>query len=110
MRRRKAARKGLWLGLPSLCMMVAGAWAQAAGTGCPVPVDINHADAAQLRCLPGIGEKRAAAIVAFREAHGPFPGPASLAAVVGPKMAQTLRARVVVTPVSPLTEKTALLR
>ncbi|WP_226822131.1 ComEA family DNA-binding protein [Acidithiobacillus ferridurans] len=100
MRRRKTARKGLWLGLASLCMMAAGAWAQAAGTGCPVAVDINHADAARLRCLPGIGEKRSAAIVAFREAHGPFPGPASLAAVLGPKMAQTLRARVVVTPVS----------
>ncbi|MHB8211994.1 MAG: ComEA family DNA-binding protein [Acidithiobacillus sp.] len=53
-----------------------------------------------MRCLHGIGEKRAAAIVAFREAHGPFPGPASLAAVVGPKMAQALRERVVVTPIS----------
>ena len=53
MRRRKAGRKGLWLGLASLCMMAAGAWAQAAGTGCPVAVDINHADAARLRCLPG---------------------------------------------------------
>jgi len=94
------ARKGLWLGLPFLCMMAAGAWAQAAETGCPVPVDINHADVAQLRCLHSIGEKRAAAMVAFREAHGPFPGPASLAAVVGPKMAQALRERVVVTPIS----------
>ncbi|MCK9188005.1 helix-hairpin-helix domain-containing protein [Acidithiobacillus sp.] len=55
---------------------------------------------AQLRCLHGIGEKRAAAMVAFREAHGPFPGPASLAAVVGPKMAQALREKVVVTPAS----------
>ena len=100
MRQMKATRKGLWLGLPSLCMMAAGAWAQAAGTDCPVAVDINHADAARLRCLPGIGVKRSAAIVAFREAHGPFPGPASLAAVVGPKVAQALRARVTVTPVS----------
>ena len=102
MRQMKAARKEWWLGLslPSLCMMAAGAWAQAAGTGCPTAIDINLADAARLRCLPGIGEKRAAAIVAFRTAHGPFPGPASLAAVIGPKMAQALRARVVVTQVS----------
>ncbi|WP_255305381.1 ComEA family DNA-binding protein [Acidithiobacillus ferrivorans] len=83
----------------------------------PALVDINHADSAQLRGLRGIGEKRAAAIVAFREAHGPFPGPASLAAVVGPKLAQSLRERVVVSAISqssvvaaPLTEKTALLR
>ena len=72
----------------------------AAAKDCPAPVDINHADVAQLRCLHGIGEKRAAAMVAFREAHGPFPGPASLAAVVGPTMAQALREKVVVTPTS----------
>ncbi|WP_232821461.1 ComEA family DNA-binding protein [Acidithiobacillus ferrivorans] len=66
----------------------------------PALVDINHADSAQLRGLRGIGEKRAAAIVAFRAAHGPFPGPASLAAVVGPKLAQSLRERVVVSAIS----------
>ncbi|MHB1735565.1 MAG: ComEA family DNA-binding protein [Acidithiobacillus sp.] len=100
MRLLKTSWRGLWLPLSALCMICAGGSALAAGKDCPAPVDINHADVAQLRCLHGIGEKRAAAIVAFREAHGPFPGPASLAAVVGPKMALSLRERVVVSTIS----------
>ena len=36
------------------------------------PVDINTADAAALQGLPGIGETKAAAIIAHREANGPF--------------------------------------
>lgn len=35
-------------------------------------VDINTAPAAELDKLPGIGEKLAAAIVSYREAHGGF--------------------------------------
>ena len=35
-------------------------------------IDLNHAPAADLQRLPGIGEKRALAIVAWREEHGPF--------------------------------------
>lgn len=35
-------------------------------------IDINTAPAEALRELPGIGEKRAADIVAYREANGPF--------------------------------------
>lgn len=35
-------------------------------------VDINTADAARLCTLPGIGESRAADIIAYREANGPF--------------------------------------
>jgi competence protein ComEA helix-hairpin-helix repeat region len=35
-------------------------------------VDINTADAALLDTLPGIGPSKAAAIVAYRNAHGPF--------------------------------------
>ena len=41
--------------------------AEAAG-----PIDINTADAAALQTLPGIGKTKAAAIIAHREAHGPF--------------------------------------
>ncbi len=41
-----------------------------AGAG---PVDINTADAATLAsAMNGVGEKKAATIVAYREAHGPF--------------------------------------
>jgi competence protein ComEA len=37
------------------------------------PIDINTADAATLAsAMNGVGEKKAATIVAYREAHGPF--------------------------------------
>lgn len=35
-------------------------------------ININTADAETLQTLPGIGEKRAADIIAYREEHGPF--------------------------------------
>ena len=35
-------------------------------------IDINTADAYDLQRLPGIGEKRAQAILDYREEHGPF--------------------------------------
>ena len=35
-------------------------------------VDLNTADAAALCALPGIGERKAEAIVAYRAEHGPF--------------------------------------
>ena len=42
-------------------------------------IDLNTASATELEKLPGVGPKKAAAIVADREANGPF---ASLQAVV----------------------------
>lgn len=35
-------------------------------------ININTAAAAELSVLPGVGEKRAQAIIEYREAHGPF--------------------------------------
>ncbi len=56
-------------------------------------VDPNSADAAELRQLPGIGEKLANAIVEDRLINGPFRTPADLRRVkgIGPKTVESLR-------------------
>lgn len=46
-------------------------------------VDLNRADVAELDALPGIGEARARAIVAFRDSAGPFRQVADLILVRG---------------------------
>lgn len=35
-------------------------------------VEVNSASEHEFACLPGIGEKMALSIIAFREQHGPF--------------------------------------
>ncbi|MCU0520249.1 MAG: helix-hairpin-helix domain-containing protein [Anaerolineae bacterium] len=52
------------------------------GTGQP-PIDINKASASDLERLPDIGATRAEAIVAYREAHGPFDRVDDILAVPG---------------------------
>ena len=64
----------------------------------PVPtpdtplININTADAATLQILPGIGEKRAADIIAYREAHGPFLIPEAVSDVpgIGPSILENI--------------------
>ena len=46
-------------------------------------VNINTADALELQQLPGIGEVRAADIIADREANGPFTYPEEITRVPG---------------------------
>lgn len=46
-------------------------------------VDINRADKNRLMTLTGIGESRALAIIAYREAHGSFSSPEELIKVDG---------------------------
>ncbi len=48
------------------------------------PVDINSADASTLAsAITGVGESRAAAIVAYRDTHGPFANVDELSKVKG---------------------------
>jgi competence protein ComEA len=54
-------------------------------------VDINSATASELEDLPGIGPAKARAIIRYREEHGPFPDPDSLAQVPGMNRAAVLR-------------------
>ncbi|MEG1240998.1 MAG: helix-hairpin-helix domain-containing protein [Oscillospiraceae bacterium] len=48
-----------------------------------IQININTASAAELTVLPGIGEKRAADIVAYREKHGEFTRKEDLTEVAG---------------------------
>ncbi|MEE4314602.1 MAG: ComEA family DNA-binding protein [Desulfofustis sp.] len=67
----------------------AAAAAQVAGE----TVDINRADLEQLATLPGIGEKLAERINAYREENGPFKSVDDLLNVkgVGPKMLEKIK-------------------
>jgi len=59
-------------------------------------VNLNTASAAELAGLKGIGERKAEAIVAHREEHGPFKAVDDLAQVkgIGPKLLEQLRPHV----------------
>ncbi len=61
-------------------------------------ININTASAEQLVALPGIGEVKAAAIVAYREEHGPFADIADIVNVrgIGEKTYEALRNLIVV--------------
>lgn len=65
----------------------------AAGSGV---VSLNSATAAELTALPGVGEATAAAIVAHREANGPFTTVEQLMDVrgIGPAKFEAMRAQV----------------
>jgi competence protein ComEA len=68
------------------------------GGGAPGPVPLNTATAAELEALPGIGPATAAAIVAWREANGPFVAVDQLIEVrgIGPAKLEAVRDLVVV--------------
>lgn len=57
-------------------------------------IDVNTADAYDLQRLPGIGEKRAQDIIAWREEHGPFQTVDELEQIsgIGPATVEGLRA------------------
>ncbi len=62
----------------------------------PAPVSINHATAAELERLSGIGPTLAARIVAYRKEHGYFATVDDLVKVrgIGPKLLERLRPQV----------------
>jgi len=65
------------------------------------PVDINSADAAGLAAaIVGIGEKKAASIIAYRQANGPFARIEDLANVkgIGAATIEKNRSNLTVTP------------
>lgn len=63
-------------------------------------LDLNTAPQGDLTRLPGIGESRAAAIVAWREAHGGFRSAEEVQAVsgIGPETYARIQPYVTVTP------------
>lgn len=67
--------------------------AAATTTGAGCPVNINSAGAAELDALPGIGESKAAEIIAYRDANGAFASCDALDAVsgIGPSTVEKLR-------------------
>lgn len=58
-----------------------------------VPIDLNTATKEQLMTLDGIGETKAAAIIAYRTEHGAFAEVSDAAAVKGISKAMTERWR-----------------
>lgn len=77
-------------------VQAAGASPVAPGGAAPGVVSINTADVAELTTLSGIGEATAAAIVAHREANGPFATVDQLTDVkgIGPAKLEALRDQV----------------
>jgi competence protein ComEA len=79
-------------------MGFAGFFALLAGQTIAAPVDINCADAAALASdLKGVGDAKAAAIVAHRTEHGPFKSADDLVNVpgIGPRTVEENRAEIV---------------
>jgi competence protein ComEA len=76
--------------LPSVAT---GGAPQGSGPGAAGPIDLNAATVADLDALPGIGPTTARAIVAYRDAHGPFQQVDDLTEVqgIGPARLDALR-------------------
>jgi competence protein ComEA len=63
-------------------------------------IDINTAAVSRLKDLPGIGDSKAKAVIAYREANGPFKSAEDLMKVkgIGPKIFESLKERITVSP------------
>ena len=80
------------VGLLALSLVLATA-AMASSKSAGGPINLNTATAGQLQALPGIGPKKADAIVSYRTKHGPFKRVDDLVQVkgIGPKTLSKLR-------------------
>ena len=79
--------------LLALGLVLLAGVAQAGSETAVAPLDLNRATAAELEALPGIGEVKAAAILAVRDARGGFESMDELESVrgIGPSLATKLR-------------------
>ena len=85
---------GLLVILWGACFLIVPVWQPGYSTAPPQqtatprrePVNPNTADLETLMTLPGIGEEKAAAILAYRDEHGPFLFAEELADVPGISM------------------------
>ena len=74
----------IWQPGTPVAYMLALPQTEAAAESAPTQlVDLNTADAETLQTLPGIGPAKAAAIIAYREEHGPFAALQDVANVLG---------------------------
>ena len=94
----------LWLCAATLSSLLFGAvaWAEPsqqapADSAEAARIDLNRASVLELTRLPGIGEKRAQAIVAFRESHGGFQSVTQLLRIKGIGRAMLRKLRLLVT-------------
>ncbi len=88
-------KKALYLlAVLSLVIPLSGLWAN---EGLQGTVNLNTASVEQLIQLPGIGQKKAEAIVAYRQAH-PFKDVSELLEVkgIGPKLLEKLQPSITV--------------
>jgi len=86
---------------PEGCRLTPGGMSARTRLAVGLPLDLNRATAVDLELLPGIGPRRAAAIVADREAHGAYGSVADLERVPGIGAATVERLRGALTVSSP---------
>lgn len=71
-----------WISCAAIIALMLG-WFSVATGGDSAKININTASAEELLQLKGIGEKKAASIIEFREKQGPFETPEDLLKVPG---------------------------